>query len=62
MTASVGPSPGAAGAFIPDPAMLEMVNQVVPLLPGADISAAISFTGEPAAETQLKRDYGRCRR
>ena len=41
--------------------MLEMVNQAAPLLPGADISAAISFTGEPAAETQLS-DYGRCRR
>ncbi|MDI9548051.1 MAG: hypothetical protein QM346_10685, partial [Chloroflexota bacterium] len=45
-SASLGRLQAQLGAFIPDPAMLEMVNQVVPLLPGADISAAISFTGE----------------
>ncbi len=52
-SASLGRLQAQMGAFISDPAMLEMVNQIVPLLPGADISAAISFTGEPAAETQL---------
>lgn len=42
-----------AGAFIQDPQTLEMVNQLVPLLPGADITAAVSFTGEPAADTNI---------
>jgi len=52
-SASLGRLQAQLGAFIPDPAMLDMVNRIVPLLPGADISAAISFTGEPVEQTQL---------
>lgn len=42
-----------AGAFVQDPQMADMLNQIVPLLPGADITAVVSFTGEPVAETDL---------
>ncbi len=41
------------GAFISDPATLDMVNNLIPLLPGADISAVVSFTGEPVEKTEI---------
>ena len=40
-------------AFVADPAVLEQVNQVLPLLAGADVTIAVSFTGEQAAATEL---------
>jgi hypothetical protein len=41
------------GVFIQDPEMLALLNQIVPLLPGADVNVVVSFTGEPVAETDL---------
>jgi len=52
-TARLGSVTALLPAFIGDPATLDLVNQLVPVLPGADIKAAVSFTGEPAAETSL---------
>lgn len=40
-------------AFVTDAALLEQINQVLPLLAGADITLAVSFTGEQAAATEL---------
>ncbi|MCC6454438.1 MAG: hypothetical protein IT328_05805 [Caldilineaceae bacterium] len=40
-------------AFVADPALVETLNQVVPLLNGADVTLAVSFTGEQAADTVL---------
>jgi hypothetical protein len=40
-------------AFVSDPALVDTLNQVVPLLNGADVTVAVSFTGEQAAETVL---------
>jgi hypothetical protein len=40
-------------AFVADPALVDTLNQVVPLLNGADVTVAVSFTGEQAAETVL---------
>jgi hypothetical protein len=40
-------------AFVADPALVDTLNQVVPLLNGADVTLAVSFTGEQAAETVL---------
>jgi hypothetical protein len=40
-------------AFVADPAMVETLNTVVPLLNGADLTVAVSFTGEQAAETVI---------
>ncbi len=42
-----------AGQFVKDPATLVMLNQVVSILPGAKVDLAVSFTGQPAAQTQL---------
>lgn len=39
-------------AFV-DPAMGGMITDVVSKLPGADLDIIVSFTGEPAADTQL---------
>ena len=39
-------------AFV-DPSMGGMIADVVPKLPGADLDIIVSFTGEPAADTQL---------
>jgi hypothetical protein len=40
-------------AFVADPALVDTLNQVVPLLNGADLTVAVSFTGEQAADTVL---------
>jgi hypothetical protein len=40
-------------AFVADPALVSTLNQVVPLLNGADVTVAVSFTGEQAADTVL---------
>jgi hypothetical protein len=40
-------------AFVADPATVATLNQVVPLLSGADVTLAVSFTGEQAADTVL---------
>ena len=42
-----------AEAFVQDPATLAMIEQLLPLLTGADITVVVSFTGEPVAETDL---------
>jgi hypothetical protein len=42
-----------ATAFVSDPAMQETVNRAITLLSSAQIDVAVSFTGEPVAETQL---------
>ena len=39
-------------AFV-DPSMGGMIGEVIPRLPGADLDIIVSFTGEPAADTQL---------
>ena len=39
-------------AFV-DPSMGGMIGEVIPKLPGADLDIIVSFTGEPAADTQL---------
>ena len=39
-------------AFV-DPSMGGMIGEVIPKLPGADLDIVVSFTGEPAADTQL---------
>ncbi len=36
-----------------DPATMATLEQVVPLLQGADVTAVVSFTGEPAVETDI---------
>jgi hypothetical protein len=40
-------------AFLADPALLGTINQALPLLKGADVTVAVSFTGEQTAETKL---------
>ena len=40
-------------AFVADPALVDTLNTVVPLLNGADLTVAVSFTGEQATETVL---------
>jgi hypothetical protein len=40
-------------AFVQDPATLETLNQVIPLLPATQATVAVSFTGEQAAPTEL---------
>ncbi len=40
-------------AFVADPALVGTLNQAVPLLNGADVTVAVSFTGEQAADTTL---------
>ncbi len=40
-------------AFVQDPALVETINQVVPLLPATQATVAVSFTGEQAVETEL---------
>lgn len=40
-------------AFVSDPAMVNTLNQVVPLLNGADVTLAVSFTGEQTVDTVL---------
>jgi hypothetical protein len=40
-------------AFVADPSLVSTLQQVVPLLNGADLTVAVSFTGEQAAETVL---------
>ena len=42
-----------ADIFVTDPAMVELINQLIPLLPGAEVTVVVSFTGEPVAETDL---------
>ena len=42
-----------APTFVGDPATVATLEQVVPLLPGADVTVAVSFTGEPIGETDL---------
>jgi len=39
-------------AFV-DPSMSGLIGEVIPKLPGADLDIIVSFTGEPAADTQL---------
>ncbi len=36
-----------------DPATMATLEQIVPLLPGAEITAVVSFTGEPAVATEI---------
>lgn len=40
-------------ALVADPALVDTLNQVVPLLNGADVTVAVSFTGEQAVDTTL---------
>jgi hypothetical protein len=40
-------------AFVTDPAMAALLNQLIPQLPGADVQVVVSFTGEPAVATDL---------
>lgn len=40
-------------AFVADPAQVATLNQVVPLLNAADVTVAVSFTGEQAVDTVL---------
>ncbi len=40
-------------AFVADPALLGTINQALPLLKGADVTVAVSFTGEQSAATSL---------
>jgi hypothetical protein len=42
-----------ANAFVQDPQTLALLNDIVPLLPGADVRLVVSFTGQPVAETDL---------
>ncbi len=42
-----------AEAFVGDPATVAMLENVVAILPGADVTVAVSFTGEPIGETDL---------
>ncbi len=42
-----------APAFVADPALLATLQDLVPQLPGAQISVVVSFTGEAVAETEL---------
>ena len=42
-----------APAFVSDPAMVDTLNQAVPLLAGADVRVNVSFTGEQAVDTTL---------
>lgn len=44
---------GVLPAFVPDPATLDTVSQVVPMLTATDVTLAVSLTGEQAAETRL---------
>jgi hypothetical protein len=43
----------ALPAFVADPALVATLNAVVPQLTGADITLAVSFTGEQSVETSL---------
>ena len=40
-------------AFVTDPAMADLLDQLIPQLPGADVQVVVSFTGEPAVATDL---------
>ena len=40
-------------AFVADPALLGTINQALPVFKGADVTVAVSFTGEQTAETKL---------
>ncbi|HXF64066.1 MAG TPA: hypothetical protein VNK95_20740 [Caldilineaceae bacterium] len=40
-------------AFVQDPALVDTLNRIIPLLPATQATVAVSFTGEPAAETEL---------
>jgi hypothetical protein len=44
---------GILPAFVADKATLDLADQVVPLLTGADITLAVSFTGEQTVATEL---------
>jgi len=43
----------ALPAFVSDPALVSTLNQVVPLLNGADVNVAVGLNGQPAAKTAL---------
>lgn len=40
-------------ALLQDPTIANTLNQLAPLLPGMQVNAVVSFTGEPAVETNL---------
>ncbi len=40
-------------AFVTDEALVAQLNQLIPMLPGIDLTAVVSFTGEPVAQTDL---------
>lgn len=40
-------------AFVADPATQELIAQVLPLLPGAEVTVLVSFTGEPSGDTDI---------
>lgn len=42
-----------AEPLLGDPAMVDTVNQVLPVLQGLDLNVVVSFTGEAIAETEL---------
>ena len=42
-----------ADAFVADPQTLAMLNEVLPLLPGAQLTITVTFNGEPAGVTDL---------
>ena len=43
-----------AGPLVGDPATVDMLQTVLPQLPGADIDVVVSFTGQPAADTNTE--------
>jgi hypothetical protein len=44
---------GLAGAFMPGSPLMDTVAEIAPLLPGADLRAAVTFDGVPAGELAL---------
>ncbi|NJN82321.1 MAG: hypothetical protein HC802_08640 [Caldilineaceae bacterium] len=52
-TASLEQTATLAAAFVTDPAQLATIDQVLTILPGAEIQVGVSFTGEPIVETDL---------
>jgi len=44
---------GLARAMAPDPTMVQLMEALLPQLPGADVELVVSFTGQPVQDTQL---------
>ncbi len=52
-TARLNNTLAIAGPLVGDQATVDMLQTVVPQLPGADVDLIVSFTGQPAADTNL---------